>query len=193
MGLFDKITCAYLLPLPEEASLLEKAPDWDELEFDTGSFALAPNMGYDGFIEEYSIEEDGQIYKKDLQREFIETGEGVVVDEIDNGIEKVDFTGEIRFNTTLMESEHDYFIEFIALFWKGDLKEISLGEWEKESNESRLGAQNRIKEAVRKQLKQKNNKIIKLLKWPLSFVFFIVKYILGLIIKCVWWLERRLT
>ena len=193
MGFLDKVICEYPLPLPEEVSNLEETPNWSELEFYTSSFNSARGGHLiDGFIEEYSVEEDGQIYMKDLERDFTETEQGFTVDEIDNGIIKVDYTGELAFGTTLLESEYDYHIEFIALIWKGELKEIKLKEWEKVSNAARLEAREKISAVVRKQTKNKDNRLVELIRLPFKYFFLIIKYALGLIIKCMWWLERQI-
>ena len=94
------------------------------------------------------------------------------------------------------EESYDYFFEFMALFWKGEIKEINLNKWEKESNKRRKLAQD--------QLSKKMNKIIKTQKkwwFPLykffyavfSFFLGLIKYFLAVFLKICWKIESWLA
>ena len=63
MGMFDSVICEYPLPLPDEAKELKSPPNWDKVEFQTKSIAPDGSAGMGGFMEAYTIEDDGQIYK----------------------------------------------------------------------------------------------------------------------------------
>ena len=196
MGMFDSVICEYPLPLPDEAKELKSPPNWDKVEFQTKS--IAPDgSGMGGFMEAYTIEDDGQIYKDVLERDYEVDEEGFsFIHERNNGIEKVEFTGDLVFYTSHQEEEHDYWIEFSALFWKGELKEIKLKEWKREDNSERLKARDKMMDAMRRQRELKNSKSYKIkeiLKKPIRFVFYIIKFSLGLIVRAVWWLEKHLT
>jgi hypothetical protein len=188
MGMFDTVICEYPLPLPNEAKELKSPPNWDKVEFQTKS------MG--GFMEAYTIEDDGQIYKDVLERDYeIDEHGDSFIHEKNNGIEKVEFTGDLVFYTSHTEDEYDYWVEFSALFWKGELKEINLKEWKREDNSGRVEAREKMLEAVAEQKRIKNSKIYKikeLFKKPVRAVFYVIKFILGLIVRAIWWLERRL-
>ena len=137
MGMFDYVKCDYPLPLPDEALELKSPPKWEEVEFQTKSLG--------SMLDTYTIEEDGQIYKELVDREVISDEKGVLtLDETSNGIERVETTGEIDFYALHMEKSHDYWIEFKALVWKGELKEIQLKEFKKEDNSTRLKSQAQI-------------------------------------------------
>ena len=64
MGMFDYVVCDYKLPLTKvELSQLAKEVDWENMEFQTKSFAEW------SCLEHFSIEEDGQLYKKTIEYE----------------------------------------------------------------------------------------------------------------------------
>ena len=42
------------------------------------------------------------------------------------GIEKIDWTGQLNFYFDFCTEEYDYWVEFKALVWKGDLKQIEV-------------------------------------------------------------------
>ena len=111
--MFDYIKCDYPLPLTEEIKRDLPKEDWPEVNFQTKSLGC--------FLENHSIEEDGQIYAERVRRELSENNEVV---EINEGIEKLDWSGELFFYFDFVKEEHDILIEFKALVWKGDLKEI---------------------------------------------------------------------
>jgi len=199
MKMLDVVICEYPLPLPEEAKNLNSPPAWDKVQFQTNSI-VGRDMGdtfFGGLIDSYTIEDDGQIYKDVLERDYEVDEDGYsFIHEKNNGIEKVDFTGDLIFNTTLEEEEYDYWVEFSALFWKGELKEIKLNKWEREDNSGRLEARKKMMNAIsqKKELEESNAyKIKEFFKKPVRLIFYAVKFLLGLIVRFVWWLERRLT
>jgi len=189
--MFDTVTCQYPLPFPEEANQLAAAPDWETVEFQTKSF--------DCFLDIYSIEEDGQIYKEVVDRDLARSEEGaLIINETQKGIEKVEFTGEVVFYAMHLEPDFDYWVEFKALFWKGDLKEMELSKWERQDNAQRTQVLDDFnKQALqRKEDKQKwwysaretYFKIIKL-------IMFSIRWPIGLIANLTWkmegWLLRK--
>ena len=89
-----------------------------------------------------------------------------------------------------MEEKYDYWIEFLALFWKGDLREISLSKWEKNDNSRRIEIQKELKEAVDKAFKKKKSSI---LRRPVRFFCFLLRWTLGVLVKLTWRLERWLS
>ena len=81
------------------------------------------------------VSEDGQIYRHLVEENYQEDDDGSLkVTVSENGIERDEYTGEIIFGTLFKGKKHDYWIEFKALFWKGDLKEVELANYEKKSN-----------------------------------------------------------
>jgi len=195
MGMFDTVICEYPLPLPEEAEGLESPPDWGKIEFQTKSIGDGGDF-WGGFMDSYTIEEDGQIYKDVLEREWGTDEEGrPLISEKSNGIEKVDYTGEIVLYAAHMEKKYDYWIEFRVLFWKGDLKEIDLNKWEKTDNSKRRESNKKllvVAEGQRKRRSSKWHKAGEFIKEPIRLFFYIIKFLIGVIIRLIWWLERGL-
>ena len=192
MGMFDYVYCEYPLPLPEEAKDFKDwngfkkgviTPlDWEKFEFQSRDFGR--------LLEKYTIEEDGQIYKEIIERELVEDGKGdVTMVERNGGIEKVTHTGEVYFYGMHMEEEYDYWIEFKALFWKGDLKEIHLEAWEKEDNKKRIQSQ----EKIFKKLKEAQKKQFHWLQKLKLYYNFIVRFVAGCGIKLFWYFQRIFT
>ena len=188
MGMYDTVLCEYELPLPDEVKELKNPPDWKKWEFQTKSIVAEDSFFLGGFGDTYTIEDDGQLYKEIIEREVVEQEDGQSeLIEKDRGIEKQFFTGEIRFYNLHMEEKHDYWIEFLALFWKGELKEISLGEWEKHGNTQRIEVQERVKEAVKKASQKKEpsflGKFVRL-------VCYMCRWVLNLFTSLTWKIER---
>jgi hypothetical protein len=189
MGMFDTVTCQYPLPLPEEANQLTNPPDWAAVEFQTKSL--------DCVLDIYSIEEDGQVYKEVVDREVIQSEDGTLtLNETQKGIERADFTGEVVFYHMHMESDYDYWAEFKALFWKGDLKEIELSKWDRQDNKQRIEVLEKIQDHNQQQknaerrwwygARQLYFKIIRL-------AMFLVRWPIGVIANLTWKIERWLT
>ena len=187
--MFDFIKCEYPLPLPEEAKELKNSPVWSEIEFQTKNLR--------GLLEIYTIEEDGQFYRELLKRELVNSENGFTeILEQESGIEKQELTGEVFFHTLHMEEDYDYFISFLALFWKGELKELTLGEWKREDNKERLENEKKFNQAINCKLHREKkwwHKPYNLYKSLVSLFFYIIKYILGCFIKLCWKIERWIT
>jgi len=185
MGMFDYIKSDYLLPLTEEIKMELPEQDWSEIEFQTKS------LGCD--LQNYSIEEDGQIY---IDKKSWDTGEDGQLIEINEGIERLEWTGEIDFYFDFFKKEHDLWIEFKALVWKGDLKEIELTVFKKVSNETRLTIQKNFEEALG-ECKVKRDawwwKLIRVWRSMIRVPLFIIRWVLGLIVRLTWKIERWLT
>ena len=120
MGLINGLVCEHELLVPFDDFTEDEETDfaevkWDELVFYTSSFFDAQTEHYT--LSNYSISEDGQFYKNEVELEFLNNKKGEVeTKEIDNGIERQDFTGEIFFGTEILGENYDYTIVFRALF-----------------------------------------------------------------------------
>ena len=189
MGMFDGIVCEYELPLPEELGELSEI-NWGEFEFQTKSL--------ENTLDRYTIEDDGQIYREKTTQEIIEDEEhpnGGYVKISENGIEKSFFTGELAFHTWIPQEEHDYYIEFKALFWKGDLKEIERTEWEKKDNLHRKEEEKKHEDLHEKLTrKAKEQSLFKKIKKTCVYsTTYCLRWLLGFLVKLTWKLERWLT
>ena len=95
MGMFDYIYCEYPLPVSEIEEQMDDVPNWQEMEFQTKGLG----KGYGGFLDKYTIEDDGQIYLDKIDKEWHEdeeTGE-FSIREVPKGVEKQEYTGELHF------------------------------------------------------------------------------------------------
>lgn len=110
------LTCEKALPIPQE--VLDAFPDrkWNEIDFIFFAY-----LSYGDDLDKYEISEDGSIYQRG------ESGE----------ITKREITNELNFSTLLIGEGYDFFLSFKALFFKGELKELSLNEFKKTENRER--------------------------------------------------------
>lgn len=194
MGMFDYIYCEYPLPVSEIEEQMDDVPNWQEMEFQTKGLG----KGYGGFLDKYTIEDDGQIYLDKIDKEWHEdeeTGE-VSIREIPSGVEKQEYTGELHFYGMHLDTDYDFFMEFKALFWKGELKEIYLEEYKKEDNKPRKEETKKIRDKIVSEEKKASGLSYKIMKIPKSIVFFLtrgVRLISGLVVNLTWRLERLIS
>ena len=112
MGMISKLICEHTLPIPSDG-FTEKEKEyfkkikWDEIEFFTSSF-FDYDSGYHG-VSDYTISEDGQFYKRLVELELVKNEKGEpYTKEIDRGIEKQDFTGEVYFGAEILEEDYEF-------------------------------------------------------------------------------------
>jgi len=180
MGILNHVKCDYPLPLPEEVNehLELQLLDWSEVEF----FTSSDNWSV---LDNYEIEEDGVLYVRKKNSTINEDGS---IGVIDSGLEESDFTGELLFWYAHEGKSLDYIVEFKALFWKGNLKEIECSDWKKENNANRK----KLERIGERQLKRH---IEKTKKWwfralssyrrVITSIFNIILYILNKIYKWI--------
>ena len=186
--MFDIIKCEYQLPITDEIkSKLGDDIDFFKVNWQTKSFE-------DCFLDTYTIEDDGQIYKDIIKRKYNQEKQGI--EENFEGIEKVDYSGEIRFYMDFVAEDKDYWLEYKALVWKGELREIEVYAFRSMDNSYRkeIAAQFEKKEHDRKARE-------KSWWWPL-FKFWrglirlplgLIRLILGFIVHLTWKIEKLLT
>ena len=188
---FHSLLCDYKLPLPEnrgEAS----GVDWGKHSFHTSSLGQ-------GFFEEFSITEQGQIYRETVDREWIPNKNDPLMGdfkETNRKLEKLDWTGELIFDGVYLAKTFDYYMEFTALFFKGDLKEICLGRWQETDNSARVEQSRKFKEALENSKKIADKTTFKIYYLYVRLVratFGIFRNCLGFLFKSTWALENLLT
>jgi hypothetical protein len=190
MGMFDYIECEYPLPLPdftqEELEDL-KGIDWSEVEFQTKTF--------DDLMITYTISEDGLLYENKVKREFVESEEGISIQQTDDGLERLDHTGELIFYGVILGTKWDHWFEFKSLYWKGDLKEIDLEEYKKEDNIERVKAEKVFNDEIKKLETRKKRwwfSFYSFYRKTLTTIFGAVRWSVGLVAKITWKIERWL-
>ena len=95
-----------------------------------------------------------------------------------------------------MEEKLDYWMEFKALFWKGEMKEVTLEEWREEDNSERLEFTEQIKSAHSKHQKDSKTLIYKIKGVYTQFVrgiLFCIRWLLGWVVKVTWKIQRWIT
>lgn len=163
-----------ILPyIPKDQTEKLKEVVWSDTTFTT--FSLCGT----GLLE-YEITSDGAIY----------------VTEEDGGIEKLDYTGEIEFNTLVLLENKDCEVAFKALFYKGELKNLSLEDLKETDPAPRLEAQEKLMQVIEsREDKQKKwwFKIYSFYSKCVIFVFTLIRWILGGIIKLCWIIQNKIT
>ena len=147
----SNIICEYPLPLQEVKNQEEdddfKGLVWDELAFDTFSFYNENEFQRSSYV----ISEDGFFYEHIFNMELGRSEDGELVPvEMDGGLNKQEFTGEITFGTEIFGKNYDYEMIFKALFFKGELKELSLDSFERKDNSKRKDVAKKIHLEVEK-------------------------------------------
>mgnify|MGYP003676809671 CR=1 FL=1 len=102
------------------------------------------------------------------------------VKEVNKGIERVEYTGEMHLSGLHTSGKYDYFMEFEALFWKGDLKEIKLANWEKNDNEERLKKQKELEHRFKQAYDKKSSGFRTICNKAVKLPFSIIKYLFAL-------------
>tara|TARA_R110000751_G_scaffold307709_1_gene430726 strand:+ start:3685 stop:4239 length:555 start_codon:yes stop_codon:yes gene_type:complete len=179
----SKIKCDYILPLSDE-QLSFDGIKWSDTDFMTSSLCG----------EGYTIEEDGQIYEEISETEHNEeTGE---ITSKDNGIRKLDYTGEIRFNLLHVTAEEDLWVEFIAWVREGDLKEIYLEEWSVTGNQSRKEREDKLKSEFTKNLNSEKKwwyPLYKIYSFGLQCVYGVIKWVLIRTLQLVTFICQKIS
>jgi hypothetical protein len=185
----NEIVCEKELPIPFDRMDEDDLPkmeciNWQEHEFKTDYFSK--NVINDGWLDEstYSISEDGRLYKEKIKTNMIINKDGEMEQSlVDDGVERQDITGEIFLQDLFMGKKHDYIMQFKAVFFKGDLMELSLSEWEKMDNTERKAIQEKIGLEI-KRVEEKQNRMNN------SFLYKIFYYFVSILLKLLAWEAR---
>jgi len=179
----SKIKCEYPLPLSEEQMSYD-AINWENQDFMT--------MSLGGYA--YTIEEDGQIYEELLETHHDEeTGEIIQRNE---GIRKLEYVGEVRFNLLHMAEKEDLWVEFIAWVREGELKEIHLGEWHVTKNARRKKQESILKEQFTKALKTQKRwwwLPYRVYLWCVWCVYGLIKWVLIKALQTITFIYQKIS
>ena len=187
----DTIVCEYKLPLPASVDGLSDV-DWSTVEFLTMAFD-DPRDG------EYLITDQGQLYKYNIDREWVEDKSlptGGSYKEKGRSIEAQSHTGEVSFACYFLREATDYLVRFQILFYKGALKGIDLKDWKAIDNSERIKL-----EELFKLNKDRQNKIeasfwfpfYSLFRKGVFVVFSFIRYTMRVFSAVAWKIERFLT
>ncbi len=173
--MIDYISVEKSLPIPEEYREIFSCSDLADKSFVTTSL---PSASFRNFC----ISESGPLYLEDI--EFEESGEGKL-----KGIKRVDYTAEIDFGLTHVVGDTDYEIFFKALYFKGELKELSFLKVIKTNNEERVRKQKRAEKISKDRIERVNS-------WTyiiFYYLFLPLRIALSFSINALILLERLLT
>ena len=185
MAMINSLICEYKLPLPslvtEDSCGDFKDVVWDEYVFYTSSFFDIEDMNFPSI---YTITEDGQFYKETIETEIKTDKNGKsYTKEKSKGIEKQEFTGLIYFGSEILGKDNDYSIDFKALFYKGDLKELGLEECKEHDNKKRKAAMAEISEHFKKEANRQNSLAYLILLPFRRVAFFVISMIKWVMFK----------
>lgn len=185
----DVVICEYPLDFDKIEPEMFLPPIWSKFEFQTSSFK---NDVF--WPDEYNIEDDGTIYKKDVEREMVKTEEGFSeIKESDKGIERVDYTGELNLFGLHLEKESDFEIEIKLLYYKGELKEVVSIDSKKVCNKQRKKEIKKYKEFAEREKFKKESwwySYAEIYNLIVSIPFYIIRYLFGLAVKICWKIEN---
>tara|TARA_B100001939_G_scaffold319489_1_gene307686 strand:- start:382 stop:981 length:600 start_codon:yes stop_codon:yes gene_type:complete len=195
----SNIICEHPLPLDKVLSEQEdedfEGIEWDEFAFDTFSFFNENEFQ----TSSYLISEDGLFYEHVFNIELDRSeNDELVPKEVDAGLTRQDFTGEIIFGTEIFGKDYDYEIIFKTLFFKGDLKELELDHFSKRENSKRREAAKKIQREVQLYQRKKRNPIylfVSAFKFTVGSLIEIPKWILfktfAVVLKLELWSKTK--
>ena len=156
MGLYDSIKCKYPLPRPDNPMELK------DFNFNSTSFQT---KDLENILEDYEIREDGSLWIRRTESEYVEGDKKAksLIDRlghmklIKEWWEPTKFTGVIEFYNSIGfdgevdrdSYEHDYFIEYIATFFNGQITTIGLLKFQGTNNAERKKRDAEFKEETR--------------------------------------------
>ncbi len=194
MGMFDTVTCSYSLPLPdfteEQRADIEKAIEGD---LDLESFiqdAAWQTKDFDSLLDTYSIEDDGQIYVTETKWIEDETQPNGVRPE-EGQLAKFERTAEMNFYQAFLGEKYDHWIEYKAVVFKGEIKELLLEEYKCEDNSDRVKMQEEMEKAMKKSLAKKSGgyRFYRyIFTKPLQIIRAIMGFIIGLTMRIERWI-----
>jgi len=196
--MINSLICEYPLPLPP--SVVDGHEDFKDVVWDEHTFYTSSFFDMEGIMgsSTYTITSDGQFYKESIETEVAVDENGKLYSKEKNkGIEKQDFTGLIFFGSEILGEDKDHSIDFKALFYKGELKELDLEEYKEHSNEKRKAAMAEISEHFKKETDRQSSlgyMILLPFKRVAFFVIAMIKWVMfrlfNLLIKMESWITK---
>lgn len=163
-----------ILPhIPEDRLKALEGVAWGDATFTTFSIC-------DTRMLEYEITSEGFIY----------------VTKEDGGIEKLNYTGEIEFNTLITLPEKDCELDFKALFYKGELESLDLEGFREIDSAPRKEATDKLMEMIRVREERAKKWWYKFYLFYIKcvvFVFSCIRWLFGLVIKLAWMIQNKIT
>lgn len=188
MGMFDRLTCLYKLPLPEDPKGFT-----GETEFQTKSF--------NNFLDHYKIDEEGMLWfstrKSDFNvvknidgdNLFIEKQDWIFCDNITNTI-------EIHNSIHSENKDHDYWISYELVVIKGKVDSVKIISFESTPNAERKDRVSELIKSFEKRDQFENTFLYKIFfRYYNNFItslFTSIRNLIDFSSKMLWKLENKL-
>lgn len=188
MGMFDRLTCLYKLPLPENPKGFTGVT-----EFQTKSF--------NNFLEHYKIDEEGMLWLSTRKSDFnvlkniesndlfIEKYDWILCDHVTNTI-------EIHNSIHNEDKEYDYWISYELVIIKGKVDAVKILSFEASLNTERKDRVNELIKAFEKRDRFENTflykKIYSHYNKIIISLFRSFRELLNFISKISWKIEDKL-
>jgi len=185
MGMFDDVTCAYPLPMPEDLGELTQE-QIQNASYQTKNLANCLDrfrIDKDGFLWREKV--DGYHEEGDPKAKSIMGRLGRFVETSRNWRKEI-ITCTVDFYEFFTQQEsNDYWVEYQACFVDGKLNQISLIKFEKEDNAERKARAEKWK----KQLKDRNEFLN---KWCIKYWYAPWRYIVRMAFRTYRKIKRHI-
>lgn len=188
MGMFDRLTCLYKLPLPEDPKGFTGVT-----EFQTKSL--------NNFLDHYKIDQEGMLWLSTRKSDFnvvknidgdnffIEKHDWIFCDNITNTI-------EIHNSIHNENKDYDYWINYELVVIKGKVDGVKIISFEATSNAERKVRVNNLIKSFEKRDQFENTFLYKnLFKYYNNFItslFTSIRHLVDYLSKMLWKLENKL-
>ena len=193
MGMFDTITCKYVLPMPEDPKGYDGFKTFQTKNFECG-------------LQEYIIQEDGSLWVEERKTEFVPGNPKAksILDRIghiktlESWLEPLKITQTIRMGNYehVKDGDYDYDIEYEVTFVDGTISNVKLVQFDAIDNKERKRQDQEHFKQVRKRIEFENKFYYKyFLKYynkSLSFVCYYIYKVANAIATNIWTIERKL-
>ena len=178
-SMFDLLLFEAKLPTEDLPKFIAES-DLSEAEFQTTDLNKTMDM--------WSVSSAGELFIHETDSSFVKDEEhplGGYFKETPKGIKRVEETKSVHFYKVFEGESSDYWVSFDALFRKGELVSVDLGEVEEVPKEKRLEAQKKAMEIAEKMEESATRKTNLLIK-P-------IKFLIGLFLVCLHFVGSRVS
>ena len=176
-SMFDLLLFEARLPTEDLPKFIAES-ELSEAEFQTTDLSRT--------MDTWSVSSAGELFIHESDSSFVKDKKhplGGYFKEIPKGIKRVEETKSIHFYKVFEGKEgDDYWVSFDALFRKGDLVSVDLGEATKVPREERLEAQKKareIAEEMKENVHRKTNVLIKPVKFLIGLFLVSLHFVGG--------------
>jgi len=177
--MFDVLLFEAELPTKDLPKFIAES-DLSEEEFQTTDLSKT--------MDTWSVSSAGELFIHENDSSFVKDAKhplGGYIKEIPKGIKRVEDTKSIHFYKVFEGESEDYWVSFDALFRKGNLTSVDLGEVTRVPREERLEAQKKARE-ITEEMKRNACRKTNVLTKP-------VKFLIGLLLLSLHFIGSNLS